>query len=378
LLKVNGNFPQKIVPIRVLMKSLHLTDKFIFFGGNFITFVSSKNNQNVKRDNIEEIFNKFSELNVLIIGDAMVDSYLWGKVDRISPEAPVPIVTVTKQENRLGGAGNVSLNIQALGANPFLVSIIGDDEKGRIFGELMQENHLNNEGIFVDETRMTTVKTRIISGGRQISRVDQEVSTMIDHEFEIEIFERIKAIIDKVHIHIVIFVDYDKGLISQWLIKNVIELAKTKNILTVADPKRRNFDNYQQVDLFKPNFNEFKDGLKLQIEKTDMEELKIVSENFKKDNQIGLLFITLSELGVFLTNGVKQNYYPAEVRAIADVSGAGDTVVAVASLCLAAGLPIPFMAQLANLAGGLVCEKLGVVTINLEQLKNEVKKILIN
>ena len=378
MLKVNGNFPQKIVPIRVLMKSLHLTDKFIFFGGNFITFVSSKNNQNVKRDNIEEIFNKFSELNVLIIGDAMVDSYLWGKVDRISPEAPVPIVTVTKQENRLGGAGNVSLNIQALGANPFLVSIIGDDEKGRIFGELMQENHLNNEGIFVDETRMTTVKTRIISGGRQISRVDQEVSTMIDHEFEIEIFERIKAIIDKVHIHIVIFVDYDKGLISQWLIKNVIELAKTKNILTVADPKRRNFDNYQQVDLFKPNFNEFKDGLKLQIEKTDMEELKIVSENFKKDNQIGLLFITLSELGVFLTNGVKQNYYPAEVRAIADVSGAGDTVVAVASLCLAAGLPIPFMAQLANLAGGLVCEKLGVVTINLEQLKNEVKKILIN
>lgn len=354
-----------------------MTGLYIIFGGNFTTFVSSKNNQKVKRDNIEEIFSKFSELNVLIIGDAMVDSYLWGKVDRISPEAPVPIVTVTKQENRLGGAGNVSLNIQALGANPFLVSIIGDDEKGRIFAELMQENHLNNEGIFVDETRMTTVKTRIISGGRQISRVDQEISTLIDHEFEKKIFERIKLIIDQLHIHIVIFVDYDKGLISQWLIKNVIELAKSKNILTVADPKRRNFNNYQQVDLFKPNFNEFRDGLKLQIEKTDMEELKIVSENFKKENEIGLLFITLSELGVFLTNGVKQNYYPAEVRDIADVSGAGDTVVAVASLCLAAGLPIPFMAQLSNLAGGLVCEKLGVVTIDLEQLKNEVKKILI-
>jgi len=156
-------------------------------------------------------------------------------------------------------------------ANTFLVSIIGDDEKGRIFAELMQENHLNNEGIFVDETRMTTVKTRIISGGRQISRVDQEISTLIDHEFEKKIFERIKLIIDQLHIHIVIFVDYDKGLISQWLIKNVIELAKSKNILTVADPKRRNFNNYQQVDLFKPNFNEFRDWLKLQIEKTDME-----------------------------------------------------------------------------------------------------------
>lgn len=331
----------------------------------------------MKRDNIEQVFSKFTELNVLIIGDAMVDNYLWGKVDRISPEAPIPIVTVTKQENRLGGAGNVSLNIQALGATPILVSIIGDDEKGRIFAELMQENHLNNKGIFVDEKRMTTVKTRIISGGKQISRVDQEISTLIDHEFAEKVFDRIKNIIEIDHIHIIIFVDYDKGLITPWLIKNVIELAKSKNILTVADPKSRNFNNYQQVDLYKPNFKEFKDGLKLQIEKTDMEELKKISENFKKDNQIGLLFITLSELGVFLTNGVKQNYYPAEVRAIADVSGAGDTVVAAASLCLAAGLPIPFMAQLSNLAGGLVCEKLGVVPIDLEQLKKEAKKIQI-
>lgn len=329
----------------------------------------------MKKDNIEQVFNKFSELNVLIIGDAMVDSYLWGKVDRISPEAPIPIVTVTKQENRLGGAGNVSLNIQALGANPILVSIIGDDEKGRIFTELLEENRLTNEGIFVDETRMTTVKTRIISGGQQISRVDQEISSLIDNEFEKRIFEKIQTIIDNKHIDIVIFVDYDKGIITPWLIKNIIELAKSKNILTVADPKSRNFNNYQHVDLFKPNFKEFRDGLNLQIEKTNMEELKKVSENFKKGNQIGLLFITLSELGVFLTNGVKQNYYPAEVRDIADVSGAGDSVVATASLCLAAGLPIPFMAKLSNLAGGLVCEKLGVVPIDLEQLKKEAKKI---
>ena len=329
----------------------------------------------MKRDNIEQVFSKFSELNVLIIGDAMVDSYLWGKVDRISPEAPIPIVTVTKQENRLGGAGNVSLNIQALGATPILVSIIGDDEKGRIFTELLQENNLTNEGIFVDETRMTTVKTRIISGGQQISRVDQEISSLINAELEEKIFTKIKNIIVLQQVNIIIFVDYDKGLITPRLIKDVIELGKSKGILTVADPKSRNFNNYQKVDLFKPNFKEFKDGLKLQIEKTDMEELKKVSENFKKENQIGLLFITLSELGVFLTNGVKQNYYPAEVRDIADVSGAGDTVVAAASLCLAAKLPIPFMAQLSNLAGGLVCEKLGVVPIDLELLKKEAKKI---
>lgn len=329
----------------------------------------------MNKENIEQVFSKFSGINVLIIGDAMVDSYLWGRADRISPEAPIPIVTVTKQENRLGGAGNVSLNIQALGATPILVSIIGDDEKGRIFSDLLQKNNLINDGIFVDKTRMTTVKTRIISGGQQISRVDQEISTLIGHEVEKYIFDRICQIIENKSINIIIFVDYDKGLITPRLIKDVIDLAKSKNIITVADPKSRNFNNYQMVDMFKPNFKEFKEGLKLQIEKTDMEELKKVSEKFKKENQIGLLFITLSELGVFLTNGIEQNYFPSEVRDIADVSGAGDTVIAAASLCLAARMPISFMAQLSNLAGGLVCEKVGVVSIDVEQLKKEARKI---
>lgn len=329
----------------------------------------------MKKDNIDQVFSKFSELKVLVIGDAMIDNYLWGKVDRISPEAPIPIVTVTKEENRLGGAGNVSMNIQALGATPFLISIIGNDEKGRIFMELMQEKKLPSEGIFIDPRRITTVKTRILSSGKQIARVDKEISTMIDEAYERQIFERITSIIENHQINIVIFVDYDKGLITPWLIENVKTLAKSKNILIAADPKVRNFNNYQQVDLFKPNFKEFKEGLKLSDEKTDLEQLKKVSEKFKKDNEIGLLFITLSELGVFLTNGVKQNYYPAEVRDIADVSGAGDTVIATASLCLAAGLPVPFMAQLSNLAGGLVCEKLGVVPIDPEQLKKEGKKI---
>ena len=329
----------------------------------------------MKKDYIEQVFSKFSGLNVLIIGDAMVDSYLWGKTDRISPEAPIPIVTVTKQEDRLGGAGNVSLNIQALGATPILVSMIGDDEKGRVFTELMKENKLIIDGMFIDKIRMTTVKTRIISGGQQISRVDQEISTLIDAEFESKVFDRVSEIINEKHIHVIIFVDYDKGFISSGLIKKVIDLAKSKNILTVADPKNRNFNDYKQVDLFKPNFKEFKDGLKLPIEKTDMNELKKVAERFKTENQIGLLFITLSELGVFLTNGVDQSYYPAEVRDIADVSGAGDTVIATASLCLAAGLSHSFMAQLANLAGGLVCEKPGVVPIGKEQLKEEAVKI---
>jgi rfaE bifunctional protein kinase chain/domain len=267
------------------------------------------------------------------------------------------------------------LNIQALGATPLLVSVIGHDEKGKVFKKLMEDQNLSLEGIFTDSNRMTTVKTRIISGGQQISRVDQEVSTPIDPEFEKVIFEQIQSIIENETIQIIIFVDYDKGLITANLIDKVIELAKLKKILIAADPKNRNFNSYKRVDLFKPNFKEFKEGLQLQIQKSDFEQLKRISTDFKKQNEIGLLFITLSELGVFLTNGIKQNYYPAEVRDIADVSGAGDTVIATASLCLAAGLPLSFMAQLSNLAGGLVCEKLGVVPIDLEQLKKEAKKI---
>jgi bifunctional ADP-heptose synthase (sugar kinase/adenylyltransferase) len=155
----------------------------------------------------------------------------------------------------------------------------------------------------------------------------------------------------------------------------VIELAKRKNIITAVDPKNRNFCFYRQVDLFKPNLKEFKDGLKLKVDTTDMEELKKIAMKFKKENQIGLLFITLSELGVLMSNEEAQNLYPSKVYDIADVSGAGDTVIATASLCLAAGMPIQVISQLSNLAGGLVCEKPGVVPINIEQLKKEAKKI---
>ncbi len=324
---------------------------------------------------VEEVFDKFSEITVLVIGDAMVDNYLWGRVDRISPEAPVPIVTVTKQEDRLGGAANVSMNLQALGATPILVSIIGNDEKGKVFLEKLQEKKLSDEGIIIDKGRMTTLKTRIFSGTQQISRIDQEVSTLIDKPTEKQVLDTIQQIIANRKIDIIVFVDYDKGLITPTIIKQVTDLARQKSILLAVDPKVRNFMRYKNFDLFKPNFKEFRDGLKLNIEKNNLEELKKAAEKFKKENQISLIFITLSELGVFISNGVKENYFPAEVRDIADVSGAGDTVIATAALCLAASLPAPVIAQLSNLAGGLVCEKAGVVPIDKERLKKEAEKI---
>lgn len=327
---------------------------------------------------VEQVFTKFSNIRALVVGDAMVDSYMWGSVDRISSEAPIPIVTINRQENRLGGAANVSLNLQALGATPVLVSMVGNDLKGDIFMELLKKRGLSNEGILRISNRQTTVKTRIISGTQQVVRVDEEISDVIGAEEDQLVFRRIETLIEQQNFDIVIFVDYDKGLITKNLIEKVTALAHSKGIFIAVDPQKRNFNNYSNVHLFKPNFKEFKEGLGLSVEKKDLQAILKSADKLKKEKKLDVIFITLSELGVLISNGVKQKHFPAEIRDIADVSGAGDTVIAVASLCLAAGLPNRYMAQLSNLAGGLVCEKSGVVPIDCERLKIEARKIKIS
>ena len=275
----------------------------------------------------------------------MVDSYLWGKVDRVSPEAPIPIVSVIKKENRLGGAANVSLNLQALGATPLLFSVIGDDEKGRRFRKLMDKNNLSTDGIFIDSHRITTVKSRIISGGQHIARVDEESTDFIDGDLELLIFNSIARTIENRKVDVIIFVDYDKGVITPTLFKKVHTLARQKGIYVAVDPKKRNFSLYDQVDLFKPNFKEFIEGIGLPLKKGDIDTLKKAAEQYKKEKSFKFIFITLSELGVFLSNSVSQTYYPAQIRYIADVSGAGDTVLSIASLSLAAGVDPRHMAD---------------------------------
>jgi len=312
-------------------------------------------------------------MRVLVIGDAMLDTYLWGKVERLSPEAPVPIVSVTKRENRLGGAANVSRNLQALGATPILFSVIGDDDNGKEFESLLVKRELSNQGIFVDRTRNTTVKNRIISSGKQIVRVDEESTSYISAEMEETLIQAILQEMETGKIDVIIFVDYDKGIVTQNLFTTINKVALEKNILTAVDPKRRNFRNYKNVTLFKPNFKEFVEGLGQPIAKDDLESIKAHADQFKKEQNLKLIFVTLSELGVYISNGVKKQYYPAVIRDIADVSGAGDTVIAVASLAMAAGLSPKIMALMSNLAGGLVCEKVGVVPIDRAQLQKEMK-----
>lgn len=330
-----------------------------------------KNSITVKSSEIQKIFESFNNFQILIIGDVMIDAYLWGKVERISPEAPIPIITCTKKENRLGGAANVALNIKALGAKPLLYSVIGDDEKAKVFFERLQIKSIDSKGIIISQERKTTVKTRIISNNQHLLRVDEEDDKYISSDLEQELFNKIQSVLSNQKIDAILFEDYDKGIITPFIIEKTVELANKNNIPTLVDPKKRNFNHYSNITLFKPNFREITDGLKVEIKKGDFEALSRIANTLHKERQIDKILITLSELGVYISDNGKYHIIPAEVREVVDVSGAGDTLISTAALCLAAGLPSREIAVIANLAGGLVCEKVGVVPVDKQELLDE-------
>ena len=321
------------------------------------------------------IFEKFNSLNVLIIGDVMIDSYIWGKVERISPEAPVPVVRVTKKENRLGGAANVALNIQALGACPYICAVIGDDSDGENFLSLLKAQGLSEEGLIKIKTRPTTIKTRIIAHNKQIARVDAETERNLSSSNTLLVLNKIKQIIADHRIDAIIFEDYDKGLITEELIDKTVKLSKEMGIITVVDPKKRNFHAYKGVQLFKPNLKELKEGLKIEVDPLNIEQVEQAVNRLKKQLGAKTVMLTLSEHGVYVSSENGNNHILAHKRTIADVSGAGDTVIATAALCLAAGLNEFKTAEIANLAGGLVCEHVGVVPIDKARLLREVKDL---
>lgn len=322
---------------------------------------------------MQSVFQQFNQLNILIIGDVMMDAYLWGKVDRISPEAPVPVVAVHKKENRLGGAANVALNIRALGAYPILCAVVGEDIAGKELIDLLQKEQIGSEGVIGVKGRPTTVKTRVIGHHQQVLRIDEEVDKLLSQSESNLLLDKVKAILDGQTIHAIIFEDYDKGVISPALIEGVVALAKAKNIPTIVDPKKRNFLAYKGVTLFKPNLKELREGLKLEIDHSIPSIAKAVAL-LKQQLGAEMVMVTLSELGVYIESNSSKDHIPAHIRDITDVSGAGDTVVSVATLGLAAGLAPGRLAALANLAGGLVCEKVGVVPVDKNQLLAEAQK----
>lgn len=324
----------------------------------------------------KKIFNRFDGLNILIIGDVMIDSYMWGRVDRISPEAPVPVATIVKTEDRLGGAANVALNIKAMGANPILCSVVGHDPKAKSLLSLMKKQNMIKDGILLSKDRETTVKTRILGNKIQMLRVDQEITTPLCENDEKDFIKLIFNLINSSKIDSIIFQDYDKGVITQNVISETVMLANKKGIPTAVDPKKKNFLEYKHVTLFKPNLKELKEGLKIEFELPSMDNLIDASNLLHQKIKSQMIFITLSENGVFIADyNLKLNnmvIIPAHQRSISDVSGAGDTVISVASLCLALKLPFKTVAEISNLAGGLVCEQVGVVPINKQLLLSEV------
>ncbi|MCD4663709.1 MAG: hypothetical protein K8R68_00465 [Bacteroidales bacterium] len=330
----------------------------------------------MQKEYYNKLFESFNKLNALIIGDVMVDSYLWGEVERISPEAPVPIVTVKKRENRLGGAANVALNIKALGANPIICTLVGNDIKGNEFLGLLEKQGMETSGIIRSPDRITTTKFRVIGNKVQMLRVDEEVDTNLNDSDRKQIFDRFLKMLEDYRIDVIIFQDYDKGVITEDLISKVVSKAKELQIPVAVDPKNRNFSNYKNVTLFKPNLKELKEGLKINFDFKDQTELKNTVNRLKSILNPEMVLVTLSEDGVFIdykNNGEKcTRIIPSHVRSISDVSGAGDTVISVASLCLAMNTDPAILAAVSNLAGGLVCEKVGVVPVDKDNLLSEV------
>jgi D-glycero-beta-D-manno-heptose-7-phosphate kinase len=319
----------------------------------------------------------FKNMNILIVGDVMIDAYLFGKVERISPEAPVPVVSVIQRDNRPGGAANVAINISSLGSTPYLCSVIGTDDKATQFVKLLEEHKLPTEGLVNDSSRPTTTKFRIIGNNMQMLRVDEESTATVSDEITQELFARIHNIISGIHIDAIIFQDYDKGVITQKLIENVVTLARNTNIPVVADPKKLNFEHYKNIALFKPNFKEFREGIKDDVTAQQPELLATMMKQYATEHNIEMMMVTLSEKGVLMVHEPSDSTFhiPAHLRKISDVSGAGDTVISVAALCLAAGESPETTARLSNLAGGIVCQYVGVVPIDKDEFFSEINRL---
>lgn len=323
----------------------------------------------------KETLDKFSGITALVVGDVMLDAYLWGRVDRISPEAPVPVVQVTRRSARLGGAANVALNLHALGAKAVVAGVTGQDAHGETLHELMGDQGLSTEGLFRTGDRPTTVKTRIISGGQHVVRVDEEVVSDLAGKQEEAFLKHAVQLLRKLRPGVVIFEDYDKGSLTPSVITGLINEATQLGIPVAVDPKRRHFFDFRGVDLFKPNLNELREGLKVELPAGDMDLLREAATLLEARLGNKASLITLSEHGIYARSAGEETIIPAHRRSIADVSGAGDTVIAVAALCLAGGLPLAEIAAWANLAGGLVCEQVGVVPVQPALLLAEAERL---
>jgi rfaE bifunctional protein kinase chain/domain len=319
------------------------------------------------------IIHSFSRTKVLVIGDVMLDTYLYGTTGRISPEAPVPVVDITHQQDCPGGAANVAINLRALGAKVTLCGLVGDDNEGRILKEQLEEAGVACHFLAKIKTRPTTHKNRIVSRGQQMLRFDREQKDELKGLEASQLKEAALAAIAEGP-QVVVLQDYNKGVLFEELIVAVMTECAKRKIPVAVDPKKNNFFAYKGAALFKPNLKEVREALETNIDPTVHTSLQNAATQLVTKLDAKRVMITLSEHGVFVADGTSTIKTNAHARNIVDVSGAGDTVIAVGALCLSASLSIADMAHLANLAGGLVCEKQGVASITSEELISEVLK----
>lgn len=326
-------------------------------------------------DSVAHIFEKFQNMHILVIGDVMLDTYVYGNINRMSPEAPVPIVDVQNEETRLGGAANVALNCKALGADVTLATIIGNDKDGNVLEQLLSTSAIDTALVIHSENRITTNKQRVIARNQHMIRIDREIVNDLSMQEEHSFIDQTLRFIQVQKPSIVIIEDYDKGIMTPHVIEKIIEHCNLLNIPIAVDPKKKHFLNYKNVTLFKPNLKEIKEGLNINTVNISEASLGTIHDRLNDVLQHEISLITLSEHGVFVADNSSLHHYPSYRRTIADVSGAGDTVIAVASMTYIATKDIEIMAQWANLAGGLVCEAVGVVPIDADKFKSEIEKL---
>jgi len=324
----------------------------------------------------DKLFAGFESIKIGVLGDVMLDTYWWGQVERISPEAPVPIVALDRKEYRIGGAGNVALNLACLGAKVSVLSVIGNDDDGSVLTKLFAQNNIYTGYLLKNNSRITTSKSRIICRNQQMMRLDSEITSDLSREDEDKLIEKVRQYIVNEKPQALILEDYNKGVLTERIIHEVITLCKNNNVITSVDPKRKNFLSYKGVDIFKPNMKEVKEGLNLLVDEVNTDLLNKIHQELYEKLGHRISFITLSEKGVFYKDDTGQRIVHSHIRNIADVSGAGDTVIAVASLLYAATGNVDLMAEVANIAGGLVCEEVGTVAINKERLLAECRILL--
>lgn len=309
---------------------------------------------------LQSLFDRFEGKRIAVVGDLMLDRYYWGSVARISPEAPVPVVEVESESARLGGAANVANNIASLGGVPLMIGVIGQDDAGQALRSIIKESGLPIDGVLVDASRPTTVKTRVIAHHQHVVRVDKEVKEDIGEGIQEKILHVLKHHIDG--LDAVIIEDYNKGVVVKSLIRELVEFARRKGKSITVDPKFHNFFEYKQVTVFKPNRKETEEALGVRLH--DQHSVELAGQTLVKRLQAESVLLTLGERGMSLfERDGGTTHVPTAARKVADVSGAGDTVISTLTMALAAGASIKEASTLANFAGGVVCGEVGIVPI---------------